>query len=134
MMPDGIKEKFEFYRKWFQTLIVKEFMNLPSKYQEQFLVISKEFIVKCEKIHGENRSIKEKVINILITDILPPDNKKETYIICGKSSELKDEVRMSMPITKQKPQVGAKLYHTVFSVDGVVWYSSKEDLITKGDF
>ena len=114
--------------------MVKEFMNLPSKYQEQFLIISKEFIEKCEKIYTENKNVKEKVINIVITNILPPDNKKETYIICGKSSEFKDEVRMSVPINKQKPQIGTNLYHTVFSLDGSLWYSSKEELITKGGF
>jgi len=133
MVPDGIKERFELYRKWFRTLLIKEFMNLPQKYQERFLSLIKEFTENCNKVFEENKVIKEKVIHIVVTDVLSPDNKQESYVICGKSSELKDEVRMSVPINKPKPKIGAKLYHTVFSLDEVIWYSSKEELITKAN-
>jgi hypothetical protein len=132
MMPEGIKERFELYRKWFNTFLVREFLNLPQKYQEQFLSLLKKFTENCTKVYEENKVIKEKVINIIVTEIISPDNKQENYIICGKSSDLKKEIKMSVPINKTRPKIGSKLYHTVFSIDGVVWYSSKEELITKG--
>jgi len=129
MLPDGIKERFELYQKWFQTFLIKEFLNLPHKYQERFLNILREFTENCKKVFEENRLIKEKVINITVTDVLPP--KQDYYTICGKAQNLKDEVRISVPLNKPKPKIGSKLCHTVFSLDEVVWYSSKEELITK---
>jgi len=133
MIPDGIKERFELYRKWFRTLLVKEFMNLPSKHQMQFIGLIKDFIENCNKVYEDQIDIKERVINLTVTKVLSPDNKQESYVICGKSSELKDEVRMSVPINRPKPKLGVKLYHTVFSLDEIVWYSSKEELITKAN-
>ena len=133
MIPDGIKERFEFYRKWFKTLIVKEFMNLPMKYQDQFIVLLNDFIENCKKIREESKAIQERIIQITVIEILSPDNKQENYIIHGKCSELKDIVKMSVPITKPKPKMGAKIYHTIFSLDKVVWYSSKDELITKSN-
>lgn len=131
MVPDGIKERFEFYRKWLKTLLVKEFLNLPSKYQEQFLSLINEFVENCKKIQEESKVIHERIIQLKVTDVQSPDNKEEKYTVLGTCSDLKNNVKYSLPITKPKPKIGAKLYLTVFSLDKIVWYSSKDELITK---
>ena len=131
MVPDGIKERFEFYRKWLKTLLVKEFLNLPSKYQDQFLVLVNEFVENCKRIKEENKNIHERVIQVTVTGVQLPNNNQENYNIFGKSPGLKDTVKMSVPITKPQPKLGARLYLTIFSLDRVVWYSQKDELITK---
>jgi len=129
MTPDGIRDKFEFYRKWFRTLLMKEFLNLPTKYQDRFLVIADKFLKDCHKVCEEGKKIKEKMIKISVIEVQIPDNKEENYIVCGKSDSVHDIVRMSFPATKSHPSIGQKLTHTVFSADGEVWFSSKEELI-----
>jgi hypothetical protein len=128
--PDGIQEKFNLYRKWFRTLLVKEFLNLPMKYQDRFLVLLRTFLKDCEKVHKDAKRVQEKVIAIKVTRILSPDNKDENYIICGETDNSQDEIRMSVPVSKPQPKIGAKLYHTIYSINGDVWFSSKEELIT----
>jgi hypothetical protein len=131
MIPDGIRERFEYYRRWFNTFLIKEFLNLPIKYQERFLVLLQKFTEDCKKIHNENKRIKERIICIKVEKILSPDNKEESYIVCGKTDESDDGIKLLLPINKPKPKIGSNLYHTVFSMDEKIWYSSKEELITR---
>jgi hypothetical protein len=129
MTPDGIRERFDLYRKWFNTFLVKEFLNLPTKYQDRFIALIEMFLANCKKMYEEGKKVQEKVIQIIATKVILPDNKEESYVVVGKSSDSEDEIRINFPIRMPHPKIGAKLYHTVFSFDGEVWYSSKEELI-----
>jgi len=132
MIPDGIEDRFNLYKKWFKTLLIKEFLNLPTAYQKNFIVISEKFLEDCKKIHKEGKVIKEKVIKLTIYDIFPISNEipgrgtDEKFRVYCKSSELIDKV--VLPMTKE-PKIGDKLCHTVYSLDGTIWYSTKEELI-----
>jgi len=128
MMPDGIKERFELYRKWFKTLLVREFLNLPVKYQERFLEMANGFIQDCKKVMDENMYIQEKVIQILVERIAVSDTE---IFVFGRSDQVQEKIKISLPINRPKPKIGSKLCHTVFSINGDVWYSSKEELVTK---
>jgi ribosome biogenesis SPOUT family RNA methylase Rps3 len=133
MTPD--KERMELYRKWFKTLLVKEFLNLPIKQQTQFFILSDKFIKDCRKIHEDAKKIQEKPVHINVTEILNPDNPSENYIIVGIVQDVPPphcmmKVRIEYPSGVKKPNVGDVLSHTVYSVDGEIWYSSKTELIT----
>lgn len=136
MMPDGIKNSFELYQKWFKTLLIKEFLNLPSKYQEKFLVLVEKFHEDCKKIHEEGKVIQEKTITLTVTEIISDETGEKFKVYC-RSSELKNKVVLLMTRPRiPAPKIGDKICHTVFSLDkdGIcpaVWYSSKEELITK---
>lgn len=130
MIPDGIRERFDLYRKWFNTFLAQEFLNLPTKYQDRFITLVELFLSNCKKVYEEGKNVQEKVVQINVTKIILPDNKEEQYVICGKSPDSEDEIRVAFPIRTPRPKIGAKLYHTVFSIDGTLWYSSKEELIT----
>ena len=130
MTPDGIKDRFDLYRKWFHTLLVKEFLNLPTKYQDKFIVLVEKFLSDCKRTFEEGKNVQERIIQLTVTKIILPDNKEESYVVCGKSPDSDEEIKINFPIRKPHPKTGAKLYHTVFSLDGTVWYSSKEELIT----
>ena len=124
------KERFEFYRKWLKTLLVKEFLNLNLKQQEQFLIMIAKFLKDCRKVHDDAKKIMEKIIEISVTGILSPDNKTEDYIIVGRTVESSEDIKIGYPSSIKKPSIGDILTHTVYSVDGEIWYSSKEELIT----
>lgn len=123
MTPDGIQERFELYRKWFKTLLVKEFLNLPTKHQRKFLAIAEKFLKDCRRIHEEGKEIKEKTVKVIVSKVLPHE-------IHGIVEGSQKEIKMRLPTTKLAPKPGAKLNHIVFSIDEDVWYSSKEELIT----
>lgn len=131
MIPDGIKDRFVFYRKWFKTFLIKEFMNLPLKYQDQFLVILTDFTVSCKKIREECNSINEKMIQLTVTDV-DLCNKEEKCIIRAKSPEIKNEVSFLLAISNNIPKIGSKLNYTVYSIDKNNWYSSREELMKFG--
>lgn len=121
-----IKEKFEFYRKWFQTLLVKEFLNLPYKEQTRFLSILQKFHDDCLKVHKEAKNIKEKSIKVKIIEIIP---STDFYLIKGVTeNNQKIEIKYSKKwpeISKNDPSICI-----IFSEDEETWYSSKEELIT----
>jgi hypothetical protein len=123
----GMREKFDLYRKWFSTLLNTEFMNLPYKEQDKFLGTVKVFLDNCEKVHKEAKSIKEKTIQIKIKNIEAKD--PETYIVTGTSLDMAD-LKIKYPSSEPLPVVGSSVACIIFSVDGEVWYSSKEELIT----
>lgn len=134
MIPYGIKGRFELYQKWFKTLLIKEFLNLPTKYQEKFLTMAEAFLTDCRKILEEGKIIKEKAITLTVTDVLPvgneiPGGSNEKFRVYCRSYELKDKV--VLPVVSPGPKIGDKLNYIVFSLDGDVWYSSKEELINK---
>jgi hypothetical protein len=129
MIPDGLKEQFEFYRKWFKTLLIKEFLNLPSDYQNQFIVMVKKFLEDCIKIHEEGRIIKEKLVELTIENIKP--QKDASKIIYCTSPGLNHRVIIQMLKKQPNFKIGTKLHRMVFSVDEKIWYSSKEELIRK---
>ena len=130
MNPDGIKERFDLYRKYFRTLLVKEFLNLPTKFQGRFIVLLENMLKDCRRVFEEGKNVKERLVVIQVTQVSSPDNKEEAYVVTGTSSDVEKEIRLKLPLAKPKPKIGSKLYHTVFSIDGTVWYSSKEELIT----
>ena len=129
MVPDGIKDRFELYRKWLKTLLIKEFMNLPTKYQERFMVLIEKFLEDCKKIHGEGKVIKERVIKLTVVETRPVYDTPISYKVYCQSSELENKVVLSYSQGNNLPKIGDKICHTVFSLDEKVWYSSKEELI-----
>ena len=76
MTPDGIRERFDLYRKWFNTFLVKEFLNLPTKYQDRFIALIEMFLANCKKMYEEGKKVQEKVIQIIATKVILPDNKE----------------------------------------------------------
>ena len=93
LTSNEIRKRFELYRKWFSTLLIKEFLNLPFKEQRKFLLIVEKFLSDCQKVYKESIHITERVIVIKIIDILIPDNKTEDYIVTGEIKDTKDEIQ-----------------------------------------
>jgi hypothetical protein len=131
MIPDGLKDQFEFYRKWFRTLLIKEFLNLPSDYQNQFIRMVKKFLEDCIKIQEEGKIVKEKLIELTIVDKFLNNHGDVPWTMYCTSPEFKHKVEI--PLFKNYPEleIGTKLHRTIFSIDGKTWYSSKEELIRK---
>lgn len=124
-----IKKKFELYRKWFYTFLATEFLNLPVKEQEKFLIISKKFLQNCERVHEEAKNIIEKIFSIHIKKIESFNNKGENCIVIGEIMEINERVKISLPIT-YIPKIGESIDCVLFSLDKKSWYASKEALIT----
>ena len=124
---DSIKEKFDLYRKWFSTLLNKEFLNLPYKEQDKFLIAVKTFLLNCERVHDEAKTIKEKQIIIKVVRI--ENSSSDAYTIVGSALDFQD-LRIKQPTSIPQPEVGSSLRCIIFSIDGDMWYSSKEELIT----
>ena len=131
MIPYGIKDRFELYQKWFKTLLIKEFLNLPTKYQEKFLTMGDTFLKDCKKIHQEGKeAIEEKIITLTITEVFSKGTNEKFKVYC-RSSTLQDKVVLSL--TFPEPKIGDKLCYVVYrlkdNLNENVWYSSKEELI-----
>ena len=126
-----VKKRFEFYRKWFKTLLIKEFFNLDLANQEKFIVIVNNFIQDCQKIHAEAKEIMEKTVIVTITEILSPDNKDENYTVVGHpTTPFMEKIKIKYPSSVKKPSIGDSVPYTVYSLDGDIWYSFKEELLT----
>ena len=120
-------ERLNYYRKILKTLLVKEFMNLPFKEQKIFLVMAEKFVTDCKTMHKEAQEIKEKVISVVVQKVI---ESKDYYAVEG---EINGEIiKMSVPVHLKKPIPGDRISCTVFSSDNNIWYSSKEELISKG--
>lgn len=117
------KERFEFYTKWFKTLLIEEFLNLSLDYQKKFIVMINKFVKDCQRIHKEAINIKEKSIKVYIKDI------SKDLIIKGQVEKTGDNIEMSYPSFLKKPSIGDIINCTVYSMDGEIWYSSKKELI-----
>jgi len=125
MIPIGIKEKFERYRKWFETLLIEEFLELPAAYQERFIKCVEKFLEDCKKIHGESKIIKEKTVELTVTKIIP-DNESFTVYCTIPKVENNVKIHTSKPVL-----AGTRFHSTVYSLDETTWYSSKKELLTK---
>lgn len=119
---DDSKDRFDQYRKWFRTLLIKEFLNLPFKEQNKFIAIVEKFIIDCKKTHAEAENIKEQFVHLTV-------ESTEGGILTGKIVETGDLIRIDFPPTA-RVSIGDILELTVFSMDGETWYSSKQELIT----
>jgi hypothetical protein len=132
MIPDGIKDRFELYRKWFKTLLIKEFMNLPSRFQKSFIVMIERFLDDCRKIYEEGKAVQERLIELTVIDkFLNTKDPDNSLIIYCTSPELRHKVTISLTNYKTEPKVGSKIHSTIYSIDGEKWFSSKEELIKK---
>jgi hypothetical protein len=123
MTPSRLKERLNYYRNWFETMKVKEFLNLPVKDQNSCLAIIEKFVDDCKKIHEEARHIKEKMVRLTVED----------YVIGKKiigSFETGGTVEIELPEYMPLPVMGDIITCTLFSLDGETWYSSKTELIT----
>jgi len=119
------RKRFDFYRKWFQALLIKEFLNLPLKLQDQFIVLAEKFLADCRRIHTEAAEISEKSVAILVKEVR--EHNMESLMVVGTVDG--SEVKVMIPVTVGKPAVGSSIPWTVFSMDKETWYSSKEELI-----
>lgn len=128
MKINKIKEQLEKYKKWFKTLLMKEFLNLPLEKQKEFIIIAEKFLQDCRKIHEEAAHIKERIFQIKVSNILTPttDSHKE-YIVVGIVE--KNEIKIKFPLSQPKPKIGSTLTCVLYSVDSQNWYSSKTKLI-----
>lgn len=126
-----IKKKFEVYQYWFKSLLLKEFMNLPIKYQNKFIILVESFLKDCKDLYNEAQNIREKNIEIKIIDIIVPDEDKDYYTVIGYTKEGEREFKIIYPKENSEiiPEMGSKTICTLFSIDSIHWYSSKEDLI-----
>jgi hypothetical protein len=120
-----LKEKLDLYRRWFSTLLIKEFMNLPFGEQSKFLAIAEKFMADCKRVHEEARDVKEKTVQFQVVRILPND---DYHMIIGEIEGT--EVRVRFPSGTKIPNIGDKISCVLFSFDEEIWYSSKEELIT----
>lgn len=128
MSPEELRTKFDTYRKWFHTLLIKEFLNLPVKFQQRFLILTEKFLQDCRKVHEEAKTIKEKEIQIQVNQVIVSTRLGDPFTVIGKVNN--QEIIITFPGSMPKPQPGKKLSYTIFSLDGDVWYSSKEELLT----
>jgi len=121
-----IKERFELYRKWFNTFINKEFLNLPYDDQANFLSLIKAFLGSCERLHSEAKNIQEKAVKINVDKIV---HLKNSYQVIGNIDD-KTSITIDFPKEISEPEIGASFCCIIFSMDGIEWFSSKKELIT----
>ena len=125
MTSDTMRAKLDLYRRWFKTLLVKEYLNLPSKYQERFLTIAEKFLQDCRRVFEEHKQIMERSVIVTVTSI---EKGQSGYMVTGELEEAKGEVvKLLLPSEAHK---GSKIRHTLYSFDGETWHSSKEKLVT----
>ena len=120
---DLSEKKFEVYQKWFNTFLIRSFIDLPSKYQEKFIYLVESFLKKCKKLRDEHKKTiieKDAIIEISKIDY---QNNLVTGIINS------EEIRISIP-KETGIEIGSKIKITLYSIDNEVWYSSKVKLIT----
>ena len=123
--PERIKKRFELYCRWFKTFLTTEFLNLPIKEQSDFLIMMKEFLDSCKKLHEEAKNIKERTVQIMVKEV---QMSEENYII-GEIKETQKKVKINFPVSDVLPKVGDNIICTLFSIDGEMWYSLKNELI-----
>jgi hypothetical protein len=118
---------FELYRKWFNTLLVKDFLNLPYKDQSKFMAMVDKFSKDCAKVHEEAKVIHEKTIKINVQKILQKD---DTYTIIGSIGDIQIPIKYFK--ADDLPAIGSSFCCIIYSSDEENWFSSKEELITGG--
>ena len=128
------RKRLDFYRKWLQALLVKEFLNLPLKLQAQFISLVEKFLADCRRVHTEAETIAEKEVKIEITEIR--EHSTDMFLVTGRVEgsdrwsplATRAEVKILVPVTAGLA-VGSSIPWTVFSTDKETWYSNKEELI-----
>lgn len=122
---DFLKNRFEFYRKWLNTLLVKEFLNLPYREQSRFMALIGKFTEDCKKVHEEAIDIKEKSVIINVEKII-----KNSNLVIGKIPESSNKINIKYPQESTLPAIGDSICCIIYSKDEEEWFSSKEELIT----
>jgi hypothetical protein len=130
MIPEDVKEKFEWYRKWFNTLVRKEFINLPSEHQKRFMDLLEKTKNECGKYYNEHKGIKEKILKFKI--MRTEDFDESSIKIYGRTNELEGDCVMVYPKSFKAPLAGEVRHFMLYSLDGTSWYASKEELIIRG--
>lgn len=125
MIPSGIKERLAHYRKWFNTLLVREFLELPYRQQEQFINTVDTFLKDCRKIHKEHENVLERSVTLEVNCITEDD---EWAYFVGTAENVTGEIQIRYP-KHSAPRDGKRIIHMVYSLDGQDWYSSKSLLI-----
>lgn len=125
MIENKINDQFKDYKKWFQALLMKEFLNLPFEKQKEFLTLSEKFVQNCKVVHEEAKNIKEKAFNFRIEDILPSDTG--TYTVIGIIEN--NKINIEFPLSQPKPTIGHSMRCILYTIDEKIWYSSKTKLI-----
>lgn len=123
-----LKEKFEYYRKWLDSLKMKEFFNLPVNDQNRCLALFEKFLEDCKKINKEAKEIIEKTVALRI--VSTAENGKK-LLIKGMIEGAENTIDMVMTKEAGKNmKEGSTINCVLFSLDGDIWFSSKEELIT----
>lgn len=125
MIPDGIREKFLQYHKWLKMILKGDFINLPFRQQEKFIVMIESFLEHCRVIHKESEAIKERTIVLKIEQVI---EEKNGVSVIGTDPQVRGIISIKYP-KETHPPIGKKVIHTVYSLDGKIWHSSKEHLI-----
>ena len=125
MVSISTKEKLARYRDWFKKILIKEFLNLPYRGQEQFIALVESFLKDCRVIHEEGQDILERKISIEISKV---EYQKEATIAVCTSTDLIEPVTLRYP-PQEVLEEGKKVSHMIYSLDGKNWYSSKKALL-----
>lgn len=121
------RRKFEFYRKWLNSLLINEFFNLPFKEQGKFLILIEKFLEDCKRVNKEALHVSEKIVQVKIKEIL--SNEKEIITLIGQIRDTDEEVKIEYPKMLPLPQKEEYLTVVLYSLDKKMWYSSKKQLI-----
>lgn len=128
MNINNLSEQFKTYKKWFNTLLMKEFFNLPFEKQKEFITIAEEFIQSCNRVHKEAKDITEKTFTIKIKDIIVQNSNKDKHLIIGEIEG--KEIKIEFPSSEPVPKTGSSMSCLLYSIDNQTWCSSKT-LLTK---
>lgn len=122
-----VEKQFEFYKKWFTTLLVKDFLNLPYKDQSKFMALVDKFSRDCAQVHEEAKVIHERSIKIKVDNII---NIGDSYTVIGYIGDI--QVPIKYVSADALPAVGSSFSCIIYSMDEENWFSSKEELIAGG--
>lgn len=120
-----LDKKFTEYKKWFQTLLMEEFFNLPFKKQKEFIALAEDFLQKCKKINEDAESIIEKKFRVRIQNITSLHTKD--FLVTGFIQE--KEIKIVFPSSEPKPEIGGFVDCILYGIDNLNWYSSKRELV-----
>jgi hypothetical protein len=123
---NALKKKFEYYRKWLDSLKMKEFFNLPVKDQNRTLALFEKFLDDCKRINSEAKEIQEKAVLIRVINAVEDQGK---LLIKGHIEGAENTIDVIMD-KETGMKEGSTFNCVLFSIDGDMWFSSKEELIT----
>lgn len=125
-----IDKKFTEYKKWLNTLLMKEYFNLPFKKQKEFIPLIEDLLQNCKKINEEAINIEEKMFPIKVKNVITLHTGD--YLITGDIQG--KEEKTVFPSSEPKPQKGSLIKCILYSIkqndtNERFWYSSKTDLM-----